>query len=76
MKITPKFCKNCLHFQKSSHNPYCGASKYPDLVTGNPFRTCFLERLDGIGRCGSMANNHKERKERKEKPKPVKVSKK
>ena len=37
--------------------PRCEASRYADLVTGDKKRTCFIERLDGIGRCSSMANN-------------------
>ena len=54
--VFDKFCKDCLHFNKGD---YCGASRTPDLVTGNEHKKCFIERLDGVGRCGSMGNNFK-----------------
>ena len=37
--------------------PRCSSSKYIDLVDGADKRLCLIERLDGIGRCGSMGNN-------------------
>ena len=60
-----KFCSDCLHMK----GEYCQASRYPDLVTGNDKRTCFLERIDGLGRCSSMANNFSLKKPTKRKVK-------
>ena len=52
-----KLCKECANMINSKPLPRCGSSKYKDLVDGSDRRTCMVERLDGIGRCGSMANN-------------------
>ena len=52
-----KLCKDCNNMMNSKPLPRCKASKYQDLVGGEDKRTCMVERLDGIGRCGSMGNN-------------------
>ena len=59
MKEIPA-CKNCLNFINKKPNPYCKASKSVDPVTGFEKRECRIERLDGIGYCGSLANNYKQ----------------
>ena len=53
----PKYCKDCVKMINSKPLPTCGASRSPDMVTGGDKRTCFEERLDGTGRCGTMGNN-------------------
>lgn len=55
-------CKDCVNMQNTKPMARCGASKYQDPVTGDDRRTCFVERLDGIGRCGTMANNYSPKK--------------
>jgi len=52
-----KYCKDCSSFIDSKPLPTCNSSKNEELVKGGPKRICMIERLDGIGRCGSMANN-------------------
>ena len=52
-----KFCKDCNNQIQSKPLNRCGASKYQDPVDGEDKRTCLIERIDGIGRCGSMGNN-------------------
>lgn len=56
MNKEDKFCKDCLYMEKGE---YCAASSRPDLITGRIGRKCNIERLDGIGRCGSLGNNFK-----------------
>jgi len=56
-KPKPKFCADCNNFMDVKPEPLCKASKYPNLVTGQEKRTCSVERLDGIGRCGMLGNN-------------------
>ena len=51
------YCKDCSHMVKASPLPRCGSSKFHDMVTGDDKRPCLIERLDGIGRCGTMGNN-------------------
>jgi len=51
------YCKECVSFINSKPLPVCESSRFHDLVTGGPKRACMVERLDGIGRCGSMGNN-------------------
>jgi len=57
--MTDKFCKDCLSFKDTKPLPTCGSSKLKDLVKGGDKRTCLVERLDGIGYCGSYATNFK-----------------
>jgi hypothetical protein len=52
-----KLCKDCLNRLDTKPLPRCNSSKYIDPVDGHEKRACMIERLDGIGRCGSMANN-------------------
>lgn len=56
-----KLCKDCVNKIDSKPLPRCNSSKYIDPVDGSEKRTCMIERLDGIGRCGSMANNFREK---------------
>ena len=53
----PKYCKDCVSMTNSKPMPTCESSKSQDMVTGGKKRTCLVERLDGIGRCGTMGNN-------------------
>ena len=52
-----KYCKDCANKIQAKPMNRCGASRQTDLVDGEERRTCMIERLDGIGRCGSMGNN-------------------
>jgi hypothetical protein len=53
-----KFCKTCVSCINSKPFPTCKSSKSKDMVTGGLYRPCFIERLDGLGRCGTMGNNY------------------
>ena len=68
MKAETKFCKDCSNQMQAKPLNKCSASKYHDPVDGTDKRACMIERLDGIGRCGIMANNFSPKG-----PKPVKV---
>jgi len=50
-------CKDCVNMMNTKPLARCSASKYQDPVTGEDKRLCMVERLDGIGRCGTLANN-------------------
>ena len=64
-----KFCRDCVSKIDAKPLPRCNASRFFDFVTGDDKRLCLFERLDGIGRCGSMANNFTLKKpEEKKKP--------
>jgi len=52
-----KLCKDCTNMT-ANKPPRCKSSRAIDLVDGNENRFCWIERLDGIGRCGSLANNY------------------
>ena len=52
-----KLCIDCTNMMNTKPMARCRASKYQDPVTGDDRRTCFVERLDGIGRCGILGNN-------------------
>jgi len=52
-----KLCKNCTNMS-ANKPPRCKSSRMIDLIDGNKDRLCMLERIDGIGRCGTMANNY------------------
>ena len=55
-----KLCKDCANILNVKPLPRCNASKYQDVVDGSEKRTCLIERIDGIGRCGSIGNNFKQ----------------
>ena len=57
MKNKFVLCKDCSNIISSKPLPRCNSSRFGDVVDGNERRQCIIERLDGIGRCGSMANN-------------------
>ena len=57
MKAETKFCKDCSNQIQAKPMNRCLASKYHDPVDGSDKRMCMIERLDGIGRCGMLANN-------------------
>jgi len=65
-----KLCIECANFINAKPMARCDASRYTDLVTGDKKRTCFIERLDGYGRCSSMANNFSPKKETEPKEQP------
>ena len=52
-----KYCKDCNNQIQGKPLNRCAASLYHDPVDGNDKRSCMIERIDGIGRCGLMANN-------------------
>ena len=57
-----KYCTDCLYFEPATSAkplPTCGTSKYTDMVTGKSKRPCFIERIDGLGVCGTMGNGFK-----------------
>ena len=54
-----KYCKDCINYKPMKGLAVCLSSLYHDPVSGGGHRTCMIERIDGIGRCGLMANNFK-----------------
>jgi len=54
-----KLCVNCSNMMNTKPLPRCKSSKFKDLVDGADKRVCLIERLDGIGYCGSLGNNYK-----------------
>ena len=52
-----KYCKDCNNMIVGKPLNRCKASLYHDPVSGHEKRSCMIERIDGIGRCGLMANN-------------------
>lgn len=65
-----KLCKDCTHIMDTKPLPKCGASRFKDLVDGTDKRSCLIERIDGIGRCGAMGNNYSVKKPEPPKPEP------
>ena len=57
MKTKFVLCKNCSNIINSKPLARCKASKFGDVVDGSERRQCIIERLDGIGRCGTLGNN-------------------
>lgn len=62
MKTKFVLCKDCTNVINSKPLARCKASKFGDVVDGSERRQCIIERLDGIGRCGSCANNFSPKK--------------
>lgn len=56
------YCKDCVSIINTKPLPTCKSSKSHDMVTGGKKRTCLVERLDGLGRCGTMGNNFTKKK--------------
>lgn len=52
-----KYCIDCANIINTKPQPRCEASRFTDMVTGDKKRLCLVERLDGLGRCGTMGNN-------------------